>query len=318
MRIIDETTDFELARHLMTGIWGDAVVTLDRGVLFRSQIDSIVLPRLRCGLNATVGGLHIRNMVLESSYLLTIPVEGHSLHEFHGQARIAGGACAVLHSTFRPLSLRTCSNVRSLQVNIDAESVDLAIANFFGSDRLADLGIRNAIDMNADGNRSLKSLAARSIKLLHKPGIIWGEYGLVAKNLENRWIQAIVDQFARNIGNPGAAFDPGEIYVATAEAYIRSHLDMPLSLSDLASHCGISGRSLLAGFRKHRGFSPMHFWREQRFQAAHRELISAEPCVSVTEIALKWGFSHLGRFSEEYRKRFLQAPSEARRQAVSK
>jgi transcriptional regulator GlxA family with amidase domain len=34
---------------------------------------------------------------------------------------------------------------------------------------------------------------------------------------------------------------------------------------------------------------------------------------SVTEVALSWGFSHMGRFSQEYRKAFGERPIETRR-----
>ena len=39
----------------------------------------------------------------------------------------------------------------------------------------------------------------------------------------------------------------------------------------------------------------------------------AEPKESVTEIAMTWGFSHMGRFSVEYRRRFGEIPSDSLR-----
>ena len=36
----------------------------------------------------------------------------------------------------------------------------------------------------------------------------------------------------------------------------------------------------------------------------------AQPEESITEIAMAWGFSHMGRFSVEYRRRFGERPSE--------
>ncbi|MFP5456117.1 MAG: helix-turn-helix domain-containing protein, partial [Alphaproteobacteria bacterium] len=34
---------------------------------------------------------------------------------------------------------------------------------------------------------------------------------------------------------------------------------------------------------------------------------------TVSELALEWGFTHLGRFSAEYRRRFQELPSETLR-----
>ena len=47
--------------------------------------------------------------------------------------------------------------------------------------------------------------------------------------------------------------------------------------------------------------------------AAVQALRRAQPEESVTEIAMSWGFSHMGRFSVEYRKRFGEPPSDTLR-----
>jgi AraC-like DNA-binding protein len=55
----------------------------------------------------------------------------------------------------------------------------------------------------------------------------------------------------------------------------------------------------------------MTFLRERRFEAARAALEAATPeRETVTDIALRHGFSHLGRFSAEYRRRFGERPSE--------
>jgi transcriptional regulator GlxA family with amidase domain len=50
-----------------------------------------------------------------------------------------------------------------------------------------------------------------------------------------------------------------------------------------------------------------------RLERAHAELESPDAPASVTGVALKWGFVHLGRFAQDYRRRFGRLPSETLR-----
>ena len=54
----------------------------------------------------------------------------------------------------------------------------------------------------------------------------------------------------------------------------------------------------------------MAFYRAQRFAAARHALLRSDPRRStVTAVATRFGFCHLGRFSVEYRERFEELPS---------
>ncbi|MEQ8165776.1 MAG: helix-turn-helix domain-containing protein, partial [Alphaproteobacteria bacterium] len=73
---------------------------------------------------------------------------------------------------------------------------------------------------------------------------------------------------------------------------------------------GVSARSLFAGFRAYRGQGPMAFLKQVRLERARAELAAADPGrARVIDIALKWHFSHMGRFAADYGRRFGEAPS---------
>lgn len=104
-------------------------------------------------------------------------------------------------------------------------------------------------------------------------------------------------------------------HVVRAEAYIRAHADTPITIGDLAAAAGVSARTLFEGFRRFRGVSPMAVLKSVRLERVHAELAGADPSAGVTGVALKWGFVHLGRFAQDYRKRFGRLPSETLRRA---
>lgn len=73
----------------------------------------------------------------------------------------------------------------------------------------------------------------------------------------------------------------------------------PLTIHDLAAELGISVRALQVGFRKHLNASPHNVLKTGRIEGARRDLMAGR-VKSVREAAIKWGFSNLARFSNEY------------------
>lgn len=90
----------------------------------------------------------------------------------------------------------------------------------------------------------------------------------------------------------------------------------PVTTVEMAISAGISIRSLEYAFLNVLDISPYKYLRFHRLNAAHRELSIADPNKStVTDIALKWGFSHAGRFSVLHRQFFDEKPSKTLRRA---
>lgn len=100
-------------------------------------------------------------------------------------------------------------------------------------------------------------------------------------------------------------------YMRCAIAYLRAHLGEPLTLEQIAAHCGISARTLQLGFRKTKNTSPMAYLRLLRLHGARADLLRSRPEKGrVSAIALAHGFTHLSLFSREYRREFGELPSQ--------
>jgi AraC-like DNA-binding protein len=96
-----------------------------------------------------------------------------------------------------------------------------------------------------------------------------------------------------------------------ALAFIDDHAGDPITLSDIAVAARLSARGVQAAFRRHLDTTPLAYLRSVRMERAHRDLQSSGPGngVSVAGLAAKWGFTHLGRFAIEYKRRFGVYPS---------
>ena len=101
--------------------------------------------------------------------------------------------------------------------------------------------------------------------------------------------------------------------VKRAVEYMRTNLDAAIGLPEIVAASGVPGRTLLQHFRDFKGSSPMRYLRTARYEKVREALHRAEPEEGITEVAAKWGFTHMGRFSVEYRRRFAESPSETLR-----
>jgi AraC-like DNA-binding protein/tetratricopeptide (TPR) repeat protein len=98
---------------------------------------------------------------------------------------------------------------------------------------------------------------------------------------------------------------------------MRANVEHDWSVTDLASAAAVSVRTLQRQFQVFLGRTPGLALREIRLERARRELLQGLPGSKVTDIALRCGFPHGGRFSVEYRRRYGETPSQTlKRQAV--
>jgi AraC-like DNA-binding protein len=103
--------------------------------------------------------------------------------------------------------------------------------------------------------------------------------------------------------------------VRLAVDVIRSDEYAQKTVTDVAKDVGVSIRSLELGFRREFACTPHEYIQKYRLQCAHDQLTRARPGdgATVTEVAMRWGFNHTGRFSALYRRVYGAAPSETLR-----
>ena len=95
-----------------------------------------------------------------------------------------------------------------------------------------------------------------------------------------------------------------------AEQHIRDRAREAPTLSALASHAGVSVRTLNAAFREYRQCTPMQALRDARLAGVRADLLAARPGARVRDVAEAWGYAQLGIFAANYRRRFGESPSE--------
>jgi AraC-like DNA-binding protein len=121
--------------------------------------------------------------------------------------------------------------------------------------------------------------------------------------------------YAALVRSPAAQCTPR--LVREAEDFLECNAADAITVDDVARHLGISTRSLFAGFRRHLGVTPMRRLKDIRLAHVREDLLAANGD-AVTVVATRWGFTHLGKFSSEYRARYGELPSETLKAASSR
>jgi AraC-like DNA-binding protein len=103
--------------------------------------------------------------------------------------------------------------------------------------------------------------------------------------------------------------------IRAAIDFMHAQMHEPLTVRDIARSVSISQRSLQLGFRRFQGTTPIAYLRDIRLRQAYAELSLPQNRLPVNEVALKWGFTHMGRFAARYRSVYGILPSETARKA---
>ena len=92
--------------------------------------------------------------------------------------------------------------------------------------------------------------------------------------------------------------------------FINAHLSEPFSIGEMCNYAAASIRKVQRLFQRELGLTPSQYVTARRLAAARRELKYCTPEEThVADIALKYGFYHVGRFSGLFRTQYGELPS---------
>ena len=92
---------------------------------------------------------------------------------------------------------------------------------------------------------------------------------------------------------------------------VSLHMDGKINIASLAKQYQVSEKTLQKSFKSLFGYTPKYFFRQLKLNHAYHDLKYADPLYGkVSKIASKWGFVHMGRFTNYYTALFGENPSQ--------
>ncbi|KMO74759.1 MULTISPECIES: AraC family transcriptional regulator [Mycolicibacterium] len=231
--------------------------------------------------------------------------------------RTTVGTAAVL-TPGMPVNLNWSSDCREICVKVSETQMRTQLETMLG--RSVDRRITFARKMNLNTRasydwfglvRTLAREAGRTNGLL--------THRLAVDNLQRQLVEGLLLIQPHNYSEELAAEQrpAGEAAVKRAVDLMHAHPEISWDTAGLAHATGVTARALQKAFQRYGHPPPMTCLRRIRLERVHTELIDSDSgATTVTAVAGRWGFVHLGRFADQYRKQFGHSPSATLRGTV--
>ncbi|MEP5761552.1 MAG: AraC family transcriptional regulator [Litoreibacter sp.] len=307
------TNDLDEARHKVTEKF------CDHKLVMSSKSDNLAVCHNHVsGANVSVNYLQygadvqIDPGMLGDFYLLQVPLSGGAFVRHRGTDIVASRDTATLLNPDRDTQMRWRGDCRKLLLQIDKTFLHKVAEDLIGAPPPGTIRFDPVVDLTRDAGRSIKNMVVQTAHLAEEAALFSGRNAAQDLWTEADLVSTLLNCQASNISHMIASADLHALpsQVRRALAFIHANLSEPIRLTEIAQHAGMNVRTLQKGFQRCFGQTPMQVLRDARLDAAHYHLSVRRDAPSVTDVAFSNGFSHLGRFSRDYKNRFGQLPSQ--------
>ncbi|MFE6489048.1 AraC family transcriptional regulator [Streptomyces sp. NPDC057757] len=305
----------EARQVLQERFYANFIDVPDSSVGFMARYDIAAFGPLTLGRLSFGAEVRIRFGEL-GSYHVDIPLGGQLAWRqgTHTDAIATTANAAVFQPHGNTALDRVSTDCTMLAVKIDSKALNDQLEHLLGRPLRTPVVLTPDLDVAHGVGRS----GVRMIRAVFD-GMQAG--GLLTRPMVGRPVQealltgllfATGHRYRDELDRPQPALRPGPVK-RTVEA-IHSMPQHPFTVRELAVLAGVSVRRLQEAFQQYVGMTPLAYLTDVRLTRAHDELRRSAPGeVSVSEVAHRWGFDHLGRFASRYRARFGELPSETLR-----
>jgi len=246
-------------------------------------------------------------------FLVEIPLSGQSVTCCGTDTIVCGVGHAVIAGPYSQFSTVLSEDCSKLLIKIERNAFENCLSALLRRKQIRILNFEMGIDLGTDAGQSLLRTITWIVDELEHQGSLLNTRRLTRPNYEQALMLCLLNTQPHNYSEEleRLALPVAPDFVVKTRTHIKENYANPIDLEELVGISGVSERLLLGGFRQHLGVSPMKYLRLVRLENAHLDLkeLCPEKC-HVTEIALSAGFTQLGKFSADYKRRFGESPSE--------
>jgi AraC-like DNA-binding protein len=307
-----EASDLDAARAAVGANYFNVSLDLAQpGTPYQFRFHGVTFGALSVGEAWNSAGLRIGMSDIGTGYYVNFPRSGRMEAQHRGSSLIVTPDGAAVYQPVGDIRMCSTDDYDSYAVKIGSTALESELEALLGHPVKRPLRLALGMDVAHGPGKSwaglVRLLAAEATTqrgLLSQPLIIEPLHEAVLRGL----LLAVEHPHRDALVRPVGSWAPGP--VKRAVDVMQAHPDHPFTTATLAEIAGVSVRTLQEGFRRHLGISPTDYLRQVRLARVHRDLCHSDPTqITVTEIAYRWGFAHLGRFAGAYRAKYGVPPS---------
>ena len=300
----EQTQEFLRCSHRM--------MVLERDAPFLARVQH----RSMCGLGlmTSVYGPSVEIGCSPPIPLVTVNfvLGGKMLIEDGGTTTVADDDHAAVFCFHQDVDMTWARGLRQLMLTIEKPRLERYLQNLLNEPLNEPLRFEPEINLYDGGGPGIAAAVRTLLQALDRCGKA-GPPPVLAAELEHGVLTSLL--LGQRHNHTDAIFSaralPAPRVVRRVVELIDSAPETAFTVADLAECAGVSERSLHAAFRRQLGTSPMAYVRRRRLEQARDELLRLDPTrgAKVTDVALRYGFAHTGRFAAAYRACFGEPPS---------
>jgi AraC-like DNA-binding protein len=311
-------SDVELSREALSRIFNPVFLEPGKNKeSFQFSARGVHLPHLWISSLSYKGDSVLGPVDPLDYHALQVIPSGSFRFTIDGQKMTANATQALMVSNGQYVRLQPADNSHCLSLVVKDKDLRDVISTWVGHAKISPIVFQKQLTMRKPSVISFLSYFQTIVEDLNHNTTLLQIPAAVA-SLENMLLTYMLCGLEHNLVDflNTTSAEAGSNQVREIEEYLEANSNNPITIKLLTQLTGHSGRSIYRAFRRYRDYTPMEFLRNVRMRLARKKLLAGIRGVMVTTIAYECGFTHLGRFSNEYKRCFGEKPSETLQRSI--
>lgn len=314
--LLHTTKEADFAQNLMSSICGDHRLETTYRDTLDFQYDGLRLPKKHLRIGCIQYGANVAiNIANLRAYSISLPIYGKQLLQINGEKYQSDQQSGVIVSNNDSQDLFIDKDCKKFQVVIPEKSMQLALSDLLHRPINQSIIFNPMMNLNVDKMMTAWWSNIQNFMLVKSQYTDFYGLQMFSEDYENFLIKALLlsqeNNFSSMLRDSAQRDQPN--YIHKVKNFLIERARENITVEMILQVAGVSKTKLYEQFQQHYGISPIAFLKKHRLQQIYK-ILSAPTAqeISISALAYDWGFSHLSRFSQDYREEFGENPSETK------